>query len=51
MLKYNTIKFNKDATIFIEGQDPKYTFYIITKGSVIVYSYFADNFTIEYKEG
>lgn len=51
MLKYNTIKFNKDATIFIEGQEPKYTFYIIKKGSVIVYSYFADNFIIKYNEG
>ena len=51
MLNYKTIKFNKSATIFIEGQEPKYTFYIIKKGNVIVYSYFADNFTIEYKEG
>ena len=51
MLKYNTIKFNKDGTIFIEGQEPKYTFYIIKKGSVIVYSYFADNFIIKYNEG
>ncbi|WP_295162530.1 cyclic nucleotide-binding domain-containing protein [uncultured Brachyspira sp.] len=51
MLNYNTIKFNKSATIFIEGQEPKYTFYIIKKGSVIVYSYFADNYNIEYKKG
>lgn len=31
MLNYNTINFNKSATIFIEGQEPKYTFYIIKK--------------------
>lgn len=51
MLNYNTIKFNKSAAIFIEGQEPRYNFFIIKKGSVIVYSYFADNYTIEYKEG
>ena len=51
MLNYKSINFIKSSTIFIEGQKPKYTFYIIKKGSVIVYSYFADNYTIEYKEG
>ncbi len=51
MLNYKTINFNKSATIFIEGQEPKYTFYIIKKGRVVVYSYFADNYTVEYKEG
>ncbi|KLI15343.1 cyclic nucleotide-binding domain-containing protein [Brachyspira hyodysenteriae] len=51
MLNYKTINFNKSATIFIEGQEPKYTFYIIKKGRVLVYSYFADNYTVEYKEG
>ena len=51
MLNYNTINFNKSATIFIEGQEPKYTFYIIKKGRVVVYSYFADNYAVEYKEG
>ena len=51
MLNYKSINFSKSSTIFIEGQEPKYTFYIIKKGSVIVYSYFADNYTIEYKEG
>ncbi|WP_300368785.1 cyclic nucleotide-binding domain-containing protein [Brachyspira sp.] len=51
MLSYKTIKFVKSSTIFIEGQEPKYTFYIIKKGSVMVYSYFADNYTVEYKEG
>ena len=51
MLNYKTINFNKSATIFIEGQEPKYTFYIIKNGRVVVYSYFADNYTVEYKEG
>lgn len=51
MLNYNSVKFNKDTTIFIEGQDPRYTFYIITKGSAMVYSYFADDYAVEYKEG
>ncbi|MCZ9839843.1 cyclic nucleotide-binding domain-containing protein [Brachyspira hyodysenteriae] len=51
MLNYKTINFNKSATIFIEGQEPRYTFYIIKKGRVVVYSYFADNYTVEYKEG
>ncbi|MEI0603781.1 cyclic nucleotide-binding domain-containing protein [Brachyspira alvinipulli] len=51
MLSYKSIKFSKSSTIFVEGQEPKYTFFIIKKGSVIVYNYFADNYNVEYKEG
>lgn len=46
-----TIKFPKSSTIFIDDQDPKYKFYIIIKGKVLAYNYFADDYTIEYKEG
>ena len=46
-----TVKFKKDSIIFIDGQEPKYMFYIIIKGKVEAYSYFADNYTFQYKEG
>lgn len=51
MLTYKTVKFNKSATVFVEGQEPRYSFFIIKKGRVIVYNYFADNYNVEYKEG
>ena len=51
MLSYKSIKFSKSSTVFVEGQEPKYTFFIIKKGSVMVYNYFADNYNVEYKEG
>ncbi len=46
-----TVKFKKDSIIFIDGQEPKYMFYIIIKGKVEAYSYFADDYTFQYKEG
>ena len=46
-----TVKFKKDSIIFIEGQEPKHTFYIIVSGTVMAYSYFADNYAVEYKAG
>ena len=46
-----TVKFKKDSIIFIYGQEPKYMFYIIIKGKVEAYSYFADDYTFQYKEG
>ena len=46
-----TVKFKKDSIIYIEGQEPKHTFYIIVSGTVEAYSYFADNYSVEYKAG
>ena len=46
-----TVKFKKDSIIFIEGQEPKHTFYIIVSGTVEAYSYFADNYVVKYKAG
>ena len=46
-----TVKFKKDSIIFIEGQELKHTFYIIVSGTVVAYSYFADNYSVEYKAG
>ena len=51
MSNSKTVKFKKDSIIFIDGQEPKYMFYIIIKGKVEAYSYFADNYTFQYKEG
>ncbi len=45
------IKFKKDSVIFTEGKEPKYTFYIIVSGTVAYYSYFADNYKVEYQAG
>ena len=44
-----TVKFKKDSIIYIEGQEPKHTFYIIVSGMVVAYNDFADNYTVEYK--
>lgn len=44
-----TVKFKKDSIIYIEGQEPKHTFYIIVSGTVVAYNDFADNYTVEYK--
>ena len=41
MSNSKTVKFKKDSIIFIDGQEPKYMFYIIIKGKVEAYSYFA----------
>ena len=46
-----TVKFKKDSIIYIEGQEPKHTFYIIVSGTVVAYNDFADNYTVEYKSG
>ena len=46
-----TVKFKKDSIIYIEGQEPKHTFYIIVSGTVEAYNDFADNYTVEYKSG
>ena len=46
-----TVKFKKDSIIYIEGQEPKHTFYIIVSGTVVAYNDFADNYTVEYKAG
>ena len=46
-----TVKFKKDSIIFIEGQEPKHTFYIIVSGTVVAYNDFADNYAVEYKAG
>lgn len=51
MSNSKTVKFKKDSIIFIDGQEPKYMFYIIIKGKVEAYSYFADDYTFQYKEG
>lgn len=49
MQKYNTLNFKKSSIICIKDQNPKKSFYIITKGKAISYRTF--NFNVEFNKG
>ena len=49
MHKYNTLQFKKSSIIYIKDQNPKNSFYIITKGKAISYGTFHSN--IEFNKG
>ncbi|OEJ19368.1 Crp/Fnr family transcriptional regulator [Brachyspira hampsonii] len=51
MINYNKVQFKKSSIIFIDGQEAKNYFYIITKGSIISYNYFSENYNMNYKKG
>ncbi|ASJ22559.1 cAMP-binding protein [Brachyspira hampsonii] len=51
MNNYRTIKFPKSSFIYEEGNFPKDSFYIITKGKAISYAINSSNYDREYKVG
>ncbi|CRF32708.1 cAMP-binding protein [Brachyspira suanatina] len=51
MNNYKTIKFSKSSFIYEEGNFPKDSFYIITKGKVISYAINSNNYNKEYNIG
>lgn len=51
MINYNKIKFKKSSMIFIAGQKAKNCFYVITKGKITTYNYFAENYNMHHKSG
>ena len=51
MNNYRTIKFSKSSFIYEEGNFPKDSFYIITKGKAISYAINSSNYNKEYSVG
>lgn len=49
MIGYTNLNFKKSSMIYIKDQNPKNSFYIITKGKAISYGTF--NFNIEFNKG
>lgn len=51
MDKYKLVKYNKGTVIFKSGEKAEDYFYIISRGKILSYNNFCDNYTITYNEG
>ena len=51
MDKYRLVKYTKGTVIFRNGEEAKDHFYVISRGKILSYNNFCDNYTITYNEG